>query len=401
MDNQNKIMTVSQLNDYVKMCLESNPYLQNVSFRGEIAEYKIYMGSGHAYFTVKDDSSKINCVMFSSNVSRLLFIPEPGMSVIISGKLSVYTKEGRYQFYAVNITPDGEGAQAVALRQLKERLAKQGVFDEKRKILPPTFPKRIGVVTSASGAVIQDIKNVVTRRCPLTEIVLYPAAVQGERASEQIAAGIREFNKLDNVDVIIVGRGGGGKEDLSAFNDEGVIWAVYDSKIPIISAVGHEIDYTLCDLAADLRAPTPSAAAELAVPNKDMLLQEISNLLNGMQRCVSDIINTEYQDIDRLCDKAILKHPDKLISSEQESVNQLVSRAKRAVQNRIMLEEKALEAVASVIHAESPMELLRKGYAYASKDGKCVSSVKLIKKGDSVNVRLSDGTIECFVTEVK
>lgn len=394
-------MTVSQLNDYIKMCFDANRYLQNVSFRGEIAEYKVFSGSGHAYFTVKDDGSKMSCVMFAANLKRLLFYPEPGMSVIVTGYISVYTKEGRYQFYAANIVPDGEGAQAVALRQLKERLARQGVFDENRKTLPPAFPKKIGVVTSATGAVIQDIKNVVTRRCPLTEIVLYPATVQGERAPEQIAAGIREFNRLNNVDVIIVGRGGGGKEDLSAFNDEGVIWAVYDSKIPIISAVGHEIDYTLCDLAADLRAPTPSAAAELAVPDKEVLIREMSQQLSRMQRRVSDIINADYQDIDRLCDKAVLKHPERLISNEMEFLSQFMNRASLAVQNRIMIEEKSMEAVTSIIKAYSPMELLSKGYAYASKDGKCVSSVKSVNKGDNISVRLSDGTIECSVSEIK
>lgn len=395
------VLTVSQVNMYLKQVIDGDRNLKNIFVSGEISNFKSNYSSGHFYFSLKDSNSTIRAVMFSSSAQRVRFRPEDGMKVIVTGRVSVYEVSGQYQLYVDSMQPDGMGALAVAYEQLKNKLAAQGLFDESHKRPLPVLPKRIGVITSPTGAVIQDIKNVVSRRCPLTEIVLYPAAVQGDGAPEQLTRGVRYFSTERNVDVIIIGRGGGSFEDLNCFNDENLVWAIYDSKVPIVSAVGHETDFTLCDFAADLRAPTPSAAAELAVPDKAELEKSVENAFSRISALVSERLYTSYQDIDRLRDSVAALHPEKYIESERLSVELLSTRISSAAESRLDLEHAMTEALANQINALSPIRLLQKGYSVTTKNGKCVTSASALKAGDRVSVRFADGTAECTVNNME
>lgn len=395
------VLTVSQVNMYLKQVIDGDRNLKNIFVSGEISNFKSNYSSGHFYFSLKDSNSTIRAVMFSSSAQRVRFRPEDGMKVIVTGRVSVYEVSGQYQLYVDSMQPDGMGALAVAYEQLKNKLAAQGLFDESHKRPLPALPKRIGVITSPTGAVIQDIKNVVSRRCPLTEIVLYPAAVQGDGAPEQLTRGVRYFSTERNVDVIIIGRGGGSFEDLNCFNDENLVWAIYDSKVPIVSAVGHETDFTLCDFAADLRAPTPSAAAELAVPDKAELEKSVENAFSRISALVSERLYTSYQDIDRLRDSVAALHPEKYIESERLSVELLSTRISSAAESRLDLERARTEALANQINALSPIRLLQKGYSVTTKNGKCVTSASALKAGDRVSVRFADGTAECTVNNME
>ncbi len=395
------VLTVSQVNMYLKQVIDGDRNLKNIFVSGEISNFKSNYSSGHFYFSLKDSNSTIRAVMFSSSAQRVRFRPEDGMKVIVTGRVSVYEVSGQYQLYVDSMQPDGMGALAVAYEQLKNKLAAQGLFDESHKRPLPVLPKRIGVITSPTGAVIQDIKNVVSRRCPLTEIVLYPAAVQGDGAPEQLTRGVRYFSTERNVDVIIIGRGGGSFEDLNCFNDENLVWAIYDSKVPIVSAVGHETDFTLCDFAADLRAPTPSAAAELAVPDKAELEKSVENAFSRISALVSERLYTSYQDIDRLRDSVAALHPEKYIESERLSVELLSTRISSAAESRLDLERARTEALANQINALSPIRLLQKGYSVTTKNGKCVTSASALKAGDRVSVRFADGTAECTVNNME
>ncbi len=395
------VLTVSQVNMYLKQVIDGDRNLKNIFVSGEISNFKSNYSSGHFYFSLKDSNSTIRAVMFSSSAQRVRFRPEDGMKVIVTGRVSVYEVSGQYQLYVDSMQPDGMGALAVAYEQLKNKLAAQGLFDESHKRPLPALPKRIGVITSPTGAVIQDIKNVVSRRCPLTEIVLYPAAVQGDGAPEQLTRGVRYFSTERNVDVIIIGRGGGSFEDLNCFNDENLVWAIYDSKVPIVSAVGHETDFTLCDFAADLRAPTPSAAAELAVPDKAELEKSVENAFSRISALVSERLYTSYQDIDRLRDSVAALHPEKYIESERLSVELLSTRISAATESRLDLERARTEALANQINALSPIRLLQKGYSVTTKNGKCVTSASALKAGDRVSVRFADGTAECTVNNME
>ena len=396
-----KALTVTQVNTYVKQLLEGDRILRSVFVCGEISNFKGHYSSGHLYFSLKDEKSSISAVMFSSNASRLRFKLEDGMKVIVTGRISLYGVTGQYQLYVESLQPDGKGALALAYEQLKTKLAAQGVFDDQRKRPLPVMPKRIGVITSPTGAVIQDIKNVTSRRCPLTEICLYPSAVQGDNAAEQLTSGIKYFSEKKNVDVIIIGRGGGSFEDLNCFNDEKLIWAIYDCPIPVISAVGHETDFTLCDLAADRRAPTPSAAAELAVPDKAELLASVSSSFGKMQLRLSYLISVSYQDVDRLKDSIALKSPEKQIENELLSVEHLSQRMKSTVESRLAVEQLQIDSLANNINALSPIRLLQKGYSVSKKDGSVITSLEALSVGDRVELRLSDGTAECTVNNIK
>ncbi len=395
-----KILTVSQVNTYIKSILETDGNIKYIFVSGEIYDFRGPYKSGHVYFTLKDSQSQIDAVMFSGYFNALRFVPENGMRVIVAAGVKVYEAKGQYQLNVRSMQPDGVGSLAVAYEQLKRRLTAQGVFDERRKRPIPVLPRRIGVITSPTGAVIEDIKNVVSRRCPLTEIRLFPALVQGEGSAEQLAKGVRVFNEMKDVDVIIIGRGGGSFEELNSFNNENLIWAIYDSSIPIISAVGHETDFTLCDFAADLRAPTPSAAAELAVPDRAEMMKNMDALLSRIRSLIKNKMHVAFQDIDRLKDSLEALHPGRYIENELLSLELLETRINSAAQSRLTLEHAYITAMANSVNALSPISLLQKGYCAASKDGKGVVSVTALNKGDNVKIRFADGSADCTVNKI-
>ena len=391
------VLTVSQINNYIKSLIEGDNNLRRVFVSGEISNFNNNYRSGHLYFSLKEGSALIKAVIFSSNASRLRFRPCDGMKVIVSGRVSLYSPSGQYQLYVDSMQPDGVGDLALAYEQLKEKLLREGLFDQGHKLPIPVFPKKIGVITSATGAVIQDIKNVVSRRCPMTEIILCPAAVQGELAPAQLVKAVRRFNSLNNVDVIIIGRGGGSFEDLNCFNDEALVRAIYASKIPVISAVGHETDYTLCDFAADLRAPTPSAAAELAVVNREELIKSVERDYNSIERLVRDKLLYEMQSVDKLNDSIKKLRPDNFISDEIAKIGSIDKTMKLIVGNKLKFSHSEIKSLADKVNALNPINLLNKGYSIAEKDGKVISSVESLSENDMITLKMSDGALECEV----
>ena len=394
------ILTVSQINTYIKMLLDGDNNLKNVFVSGEISNFSNNYRSGHFYFSLKDDKSLIKAVMFSSNASRVKFKPTDGMKVIVSGRVSLYEVSGQYQLYVDSMQPDGIGALAIAYEQLKNKLETEGLFDEDHKLPIPEFPKKIGVITSPTGAVIQDIKNVISRRCPVSEIILCPVAVQGELAPPQLVKAVKLFNTLNNVDVIIIGRGGGSFEDLNCFNDETLIRTVYDSKIPVISAVGHETDYTLCDFVSDLRAPTPSAAAELAVPDRNELLKNIGDIFGDIENIVSDKLYSEMQYIDKLNDSIRSFRPDNYIINERVYLESMKKSINAVIENRLKINKTEVVSLADKINTLNPINLLNKGYSIVTKNSIPVDSVVTLGSGDNIAVRMFDGTVNCRVESI-
>ncbi len=394
------ILTVSQINTYIKMLLDGDNRLRNIFVSGEISNLNNNYRSGHFYFSLKDEKSVIKAVMFSSNASRVRFKPTDGMKVIVCGRISLYEASGQYQLYVESMQPDGIGALAIAYEQLKSKLNAEGLFDSEHKLDIPQFPKKIGVITSPTGAVIQDIKNVISRRCPITEVILCPVAVQGEFAPSQLVKAVKLFNQLDNVDVIIIGRGGGSFEDLNCFNDEALIRTIYNSNIPIISAVGHETDYTLCDFVSDLRAPTPSAAAELAVPDINEILRSVDNTFLTIKNIVSNRLFFEMQAIDQLNDSVNSFHADTYIINERMFLESLTKYMNSVIDNKLRLNRTEAAALADKINNLSPINLLNKGYSIVTKDNVNIRSVTQISAGDKIAVKMFDGTAECIVEDI-
>lgn len=393
------VLTVSQVNSYIKILLDGDKNLNSVFISGEISNFNNHFKSGHMYFSLKDSKAVIKAVMFSSNASRLRFCPTDGMRVIVFGRISLYEASGQYQIYVESMQPDGMGALALAYEQLKSKLEREGLFDDAHKLEVPEFPEKIGVITSAGGAVIQDIKNVVSRRYPLAEIILCPVQVQGEGASKQLTSAVALFNRLNNADVIIIGRGGGSFEDLNCFNDEKLVRAIYASQIPIISAVGHETDFTLCDFAADLRAPTPSAAAELAVPDSERLISDIENTFSEMSELVRSRLYGEFQDIDRLSSSVGTSGFLKRVADESTAVSALGKRINTFAKNRLSIEKMRISALADKLEDLSPINVLKRGYSLTTKGGCAVEGVDTVHKGDKVEIRMSDGALKCTVDE--
>lgn len=395
------VLSVSQLNRYVKSIIEQDMNLQTVFVQGEISNFTNHYKTGHFYMTIKDEFSSIKAVMFKTANMRLKFMPENSMSVIIRGRVSVFERDGQYQLYIDDMQPDGTGALSLAFEQLKTRLAKEGLFDSERKKPIPAYPMRVGVVTSPTGAAIRDIINVISRRFPLTELILCPVAVQGDYAAPQIKAAIELFNAEKAADVLIVGRGGGSVEELWAFNEEIVARAVAASEIPVISAVGHETDFTICDFAADLRAPTPSAAAELAVPDSLQQKEMLLSVFRRMDSAVFDRIGTQRAMLDMK--KAALERmsPKNYIDNLCVRCDRAVMAMDSAVKHEIAVKSKDFSALCAKLDAMSPLKILARGYGVASKEGKIISDVHSVSKGDKINVMLSGGEIGCEVTEVK
>lgn len=393
------IHSVSDLTKFIKNMFQHESILQGVMVKGEVSNFKIYP-SGHAYFTLKDSSSALKCVMFKRRVLSMAFIPRNGMQVIAEGDISVYERDGVYQLYAERLVPDGEGERALAFEQLKERLASEGLFDEKFKKALPLYPKTIGIVTSSSGAVLHDIYRVSKRRNDKVRLVLYPVLVQGDGAAEEISHAIDFFNERYPVDVLIVGRGGGSMEDLWAFNEEIVARAIFKSKIPVISAVGHETDFTLADFVADVRAATPSQAAELAVSSKEELKRNIDNLIVRLVNSKNHYFNTKRNMLKMTIERFLKRNPRQLLNDKKQELDLL--REKLEKSSRGVLEKKKLLFESNVEKMEllNPIRVMRRGYSIATdSDGKVIKRIADVKVDNIINLMLADGRFRARVIE--
>lgn len=395
------VLSVSQLNRYIKMNFDADENLANIFISGEISNFTNHDRTGHLYFTLKDDSAAVRAVMFNSSAKRLKFMPEDGMKVIARGRVSVYEASGQYQLYVDDMQPDGVGALNLAYEQLKEKLQKEGLFSELHKKPLPPYPEKVGVITSPTGAAVRDIINVLGRRFPYAEIVFCPVLVQGEGAHLQLTDAVNLFNSERAADVIIIGRGGGSIEDLWEFNDEGLARAVYNSDIPVISAVGHETDFTICDFVADMRAPTPSAAAELAVPDANELQYALSALKNRMFLNVSSGIADRRSRLEYLTSNGALKSPDEMLSNRSQRLDTAFSKMLSSYENRIGGKKVEFISAATALSKLDPMSVLMRGFAFVSdKSGKNVYSSQALAKGDKINVRFHDGSAVCEVKEI-
>ncbi len=392
------ILTVTGLNTYVNSLLEENEFLNDITLQAEISNYKNHR-SGHRYMTLKDEESSISAVMFAGNASRIRFPLEDGMRVIVRGRAALYAKTGQYQLYISDIRPDGIGALSMAFENLKKRLAAEGLFDREHKKPLPFLPERIGVITSDTGAAVKDICEVLARRYPIGEIILCPVLVQGINAAPELTAAIEKFDRLKCADVIIIGRGGGSAEELWAFNDEKLARAIYKCSIPVVSGVGHQIDTTICDYAADAAAPTPSAAAEIISPDEGFLESTLSDCGRKLVSVMNNILIRNRLHLESLS-KAFVLSKGKNITAQRMIRLEMLSNALNS-QYKLYLQSSAgrLSALAAKFDALSPLKVLSRGYAAASKDGQIISSVKDIGINDRINVRLSDGSLECTVNE--
>ena len=396
-----EILSITQINEYIQGKMNADPLLVQVAVRGEISNYKCYP-SGHHYFTLKDEASALKCVMFKGNAMGLRFRPANGMKVIALGRISVYPRDGAYQLYCSVMREDGVGDLYAAFEQLKAKLSAKGLFDPEKKKKLPRYPGVIGVVTSSAGAAVHDILRILRKRYPLAQVKLLPVRVQGAEAPEEIAAAIRYANTYRLADLLIVGRGGGSLEDLWAFNDERVAYAIYESEIPIISAVGHEPDVTIADYVADLRAATPSNGAELAVPDREALLQNLDALNAAMAAALNRQVKLAGQRLDALAKSPALRSPTAYFERREKDVLLLQNRL-TAAQERILSTSNA-RFVSSVakLDAMSPLKVLSRGYAMAqTADGQVLRSVGQVAPGDPITVAVSDGEITASVLNAK
>lgn len=393
------VYSVAQLNAYVKNLLDDDVTLKQIFVTGEISNYKAHY-SGHHYMTIKDESASIKAVMFASQASRLRFMPENGMKVIIFGTVSLFPRDGSYQLYISDMQPDGAGALNVAFEQLKKKLEAEGLFSQAHKKPLPRFPQRVGVITSETGAAVQDIFNVLKRRYPLATVVLRPCKVQGDGAAEDVAAAIYEFNGGDFADVLIVGRGGGSIEDLWAFNEEVVARAVYNSKIPVISAVGHETDYTICDFVADLRAPTPSAAAECAVPDIKELKSDMLQYRQQLFLFTKNIIEQQRQRLSLLEKNTAFRDPAVIVNENRKELVYLSEKLCSFTENALLNEKNKISRFAGKLDALSPLGVISRGYAIAKNNDKIISKTADVNKGDEIVVSVSDGNFKAVVSDI-
>ncbi len=393
------VISVSRLNDYIRGKIESDAHLNGVAVRGEISNYKVYP-SGHHYFTLKDEAASLKCVMFKSSAVRLRFRPDNGVKVIAMGKISVYPRDGVYQLYCTAMAMDGIGDLYAAFEQLKAKLAAQGLFDPAHKKPIPKYPKVIGIVTSSAGAAIHDMLRILRKRYPLTEVRLLPVRVQGVEAPAEIAAAIGYANYHKLADLLIVGRGGGSIEDLWAFNDERVAHAIYDSEIPVISAVGHEPDVTISDFVADLRAATPSNAAELAVPDQDALRQNLDAMQMAMTTALTRQTQSARRHLKMLSASPALQSATGYVETRRKSLALLQSRLTAAQSRTVERKKQQFVRAVSKLDAMSPLKVLTRGYALVhGPDGEVLRSVRVVNPNDKITVRLTDGTLTAAVTD--
>ena len=392
-----KICTISELNEYLKNMFDSNPNLNGVYVKGEISNYKFH-SSGHHYMTLKDESSVIRAVMFKFDASKLKFRPESGMKIIAKGRVSVFPRDGQYQLYISDMIPDGVGALYVAFEQLKKRLSEEGLFDAEKKKPLPQFPKKIAVITSPTGAAVRDILRILKSRFPMTEVVVCPVLVQGPDAPEDIASMISYVNKHKIADLNITGRGGGSIEDLWGFNDERVAYAIYQSEIPVISAVGHEPDVTISDFVADVRAATPSNAAELAVRDAGVIKRNIKDYELRIYSSLITKLNSYKESIRTISEKKIMKSPENYFQERRLVLDFLCEKLGSNTSLALMKSREHFARLVASLDAMSPLKVLSRGYSIASaNDGRIIKNVSDIKSGEKLDVRVSDGTIKCTV----
>ncbi len=396
-----KIYSVSDINNYIKQIVSNDGILSGLSIRGEISNFKHHY-TGHMYFTIKDQNSVLKCVMFKSHASLLRFAPQNGEKVIVSGYISVFERDGQYQLYASDMQPDGVGALHLAYEQLKNKLQKEGLFDTDTKKKIPILPRCIGVVTSSTGSVIRDIINVTYRRHSNMRIMLYPVAVQGLQAAGQIAAAISKLNELKQVDVIIVARGGGSLEELWAFNEEIVARSIHASDIPVISAVGHETDFTICDFVADMRAPTPSAAAELAVPDIEVLLYKLQNYNIRMKTSLVNKLAACRNQLQKVNSRNVFRQPYDKVNQYRLRLDNDLKHLYKSSEMLIKDKKSQFAMLAGKLDALSPLKVLERGYSVVkSSEGNIVSRLEQVSIGDALEVSLKDGKIDCKVVEMK
>ena len=394
------ILTVSQLNRYVAFRLQEDAKLRGILMRGEIANFTKNFRSGHCYFSVRDEEASVRAVMFRTNADRLRFVPENGMHVILQGTVTLYERDGAYQINVTDLQPDGVGAQALALQQLREKLAKRGYFSDERKRPVPAMPKKIGIVTSRSGAALHDMLQILERRYPIGTACIYPALVQGDDAPSSIAEALRAAGN-DGCDVILMGRGGGSNEDLSAFQSEEVAEAVFRSPVPVISAVGHETDHCIADEVADLRAPTPSAAAELAVPDRSVLAAAVSTELKRAERALSALTASKEAALRDIQSRLKQQNPTYAIERQQDRLSALRIRLGHAAEKQLAAQTQALALLLNRIEAVSPVAVLQRGYALVYSGDELIRDAGTLSPGDSLQIRLASGTVTAAVTEIR
>ena len=398
-DNRD-VFSVSDLNNYIKNIFEKNRTLSSVSVRGEISNF-VNHRSGHLYFSLKDSDGQIRAVMFRSRAATLKFMPESGMKVVVHGSVTVFPRDGSYQIYVSSMQPDGIGALYLAYEQMKTRLAEEGLFDEEHKLPIPEIPSRIGVITSPTGAAVRDIINVTGRRFPNTEVYIYPALVQGEGAEESLIKALDYLDTTGLCDVIIIGRGGGSIEDLWAFNSEKLARRIYEATTPIISAVGHETDFTICDFVADMRAPTPSAAAELAVPDKRELMLRLDSYDERLALAVQRKVSRSREKLDLLRARADRYTVINLIEARRVTVSRLSEKSNLLIAGYLERTKDRLFSCVEKANALSPLSILSRGYSIAETKNGIIKSTSEVDAGDEVRIILSDGAISATVTDIE
>ncbi len=399
MKMEKQTLTVTALNNRIKDLFELDPVLADICVRGELSNYKIYP-SGHHYFTLKDKESSLRCVMFRSSASKLRFRPESGMGVTASGSVRVYTRDGAYQLYCTSLTPEGTGDLQVAFEQLKAKLDAEGLFDPKHKKPLPRYPRRIAVITSSAGAAVRDIIRVLGKRWPMCEVIVLPVRVQGVEAPPEIVGAIKYANRWKVADLIITGRGGGSIEDLWAFNDERVARAIYESELPVISAVGHEPDVTISDYVADLRAATPSNAAELAVPDVEEFLAALKTTQTRLDGAAEKIITQYAERLRDLANRRVMTNPAVYVDQKRMELDYVSEKLATAAHRKFAAKREEYVTLAAKLDALSPLKVLTRGYSVASlESGEILRSRTQVSTGDRLSLRLSDGSIACRVTE--
>ena len=393
-----RALDISEANSYIKRILTNDPILYNLRVKGEISNFKVH-SSGNVYLSLKDEKSKLNCIIFRSNYDKSLKL-DNGVKIIASGYISVYERDGAYQLYINEVEIEGIGNLYMEFNKLKEKLKKEGLFDPKYKKEIKKMPRAIGVVTSPTGAVIRDIINVIKRRFPKVDIKLYPVNVQGEKSAEDICSGIEFFNRMENVDTIIVGRGGGSLEELWSFNEEIVAREIFKSKIPIISAVGHETDFTICDFVSDMRAPTPSAAAEIATPDLSEIYYKLDNIKNRMNRSLNNQVVLDNEKLSNIFEKINNYMKSYIIRDKVIQIDQIYDKINFRLEQNLETSKEKLSKKAALLHNLSPLATISRGYSIVEKNRQIINSIEDVNINDEINIILQDGDLECNINKI-
>ncbi|MCI5628223.1 MAG: exodeoxyribonuclease VII large subunit [Clostridiales bacterium] len=393
-----RALDISEVNSYIKRILTNDPILYNLRVKGEISNFKVH-SSGNVYLSLKDEKSKLNCIIFKSNYDKSLNL-DNGVKIIASGYISVYERDGAYQLYINEVEIEGIGNLYIEFNKLKEKLKKEGLFDTKYKKEIPKMPRSIGVITSPTGAVIRDIINVTKRRFPKVDIKLYPVNVQGDKSASDICEGIEFFNRMENVDTIIVGRGGGSLEELWSFNEEIVAREIFKSKIPIISAVGHETDFTICDFVSDMRAPTPSAAAEIATPDLSEIYYKLNTIKNRMNRSLNNQVILDNEKLNNTFDKINNYMKNYIVRDKVIQLDQIYDKIKLRLEQKLETSKEKLSKKAALLHNLSPLATISRGYSIVEKNGQVINSIEEVNITDDINITLKDGSLECNVNKI-